>query len=149
MSWIDEEFDRMEELRAADAPPPTEQEVASAVARWWQWLGEALRRNVKTAQEHGLSAELSEPGANHYRIASPESNLAVDLVLDQQIRGARFDYASSNGSSTPPEGGIITLRPRGRNRIAAYISDQQLHEQDLMRTLLKPVLFPTLPSDEA
>ena len=149
MSWIDEELDRIEELRAAEAPHPTEQEIASAVARWWQWLGEALRRNVALAQEHGLNAALSEAGRNRYRISSSESNLAVDVVLDQQIRSVRFDYGSLNGSSTAPEGGIITLRPRGRNRIAAYISDQQLNEQDLMRTLLKPVLFPTLPSDEA
>ena len=148
MSWIDEELDRMEELRSASAPEPSEQEIAAAVRAWWAWLGEALKRSIAQARELGaITADISEPFTSSYRVSS-EAGLAVEITLDDQIRAARFEYSASKAGAIAPEGGVITLRPRGRGRIAAFYADQQLHEQELMRTLLKPVLFPTLPSDE-
>lgn len=161
MSWLDEELDRVEELQLASAPPPSESEAAEAARKWWQWFGEALKRNAEAAQRSGIPADFSEPAPGRYRVANTEAGLAVDLAYDDQIRSVHFDYSSSKNdvaapeaaptsapamSPAPPEGGVLTLRPRGRNRIAAFLSDQHLYEQELMRTVLKPVLFPNLPS---
>jgi hypothetical protein len=149
VSWVEEELERLEELRAASAPEPSEQEIAAAVRDWWRWLGESLKRSVGQARELGaISAEVSEPFSNAYRVANSEAGLAAVIELDEQIRAARFDYSASNQGGNAPEGGVLTLRPRGRGRIATFFADRQLHEQELMRTLLKPVLFPDLPSDE-
>lgn len=161
MSWIDEELDRTEALQLANAPPPSEQEIAEAVRNWWRWFAEALKRNTDDARQHGLTADFTEPAPERYRVSNPEAGLAADFALDEQIRSVHFDYSSSNSnnpapeaapasgpaiSTSAPEGGVLTLRPRGRNRVAAFLSDQQLYENELMRTLLKPVLFPNLPS---
>ena len=149
MSWVDEELERVEELRAASAPDPSEQEIAAAVRDWWRWLGDALKRSVAQAREVGaINADLSEPFSNAYRVSNSEAGLAVVIELDEQIRAARYDYSAADQGGKAPEGGVLTLRPRGRGRIATFLADRQLHEQDLMRTLLKPVLFPELPSEE-
>ena len=149
MSWVDEELERMEELRAASAPEPSEQEIASAVRDWWRWLGEALKRSIGQARELGaISAEVSEPFSNAYRVANSEAGLAIVIELDEQIGAARFDYSAADQGGKAQEGGMLTLRPRGRGHIATFLADRQLHEQELMRTLLKPVLFPDLPSEE-
>jgi len=150
MSWIDEELERRTELMAGGAPMPTEQESAAAVQQWWRWLGERLKQSVQEAQERaGLIAESSEPFTNTYRVSNPEAGLALVITLDEQIRAARFDYTSSGERAIAPQGGVLTLRPRSRSRIAVYYADQHLHEDDLLKTLLKPVLFPELPSEEA
>lgn len=161
MSWIDEELDREQEAQHAAEPPPTDQEIVEAVRDWWQWFGGALKHNAEAAHERGIPADFSEPAPERYRVSNSEAGLAADFALDEQIRSVRFDYSSSNSkvaapevaptsapaiSTAPPEGGVLTLRPRGRSRVAPYLSDRQLFEQDLMRTLLKPVLFPNLPS---
>jgi hypothetical protein len=161
MSWIDEELDREQEAQHASEPAPSEQEIAEAVRNWWRWFGEALKRNCEDARQRGIPAELSEPAPERYRVKNSEAGLAADFALDEQIRSVHFDYASSNPkspapeaaptsmpaiSTAPPEGGVLTLRPRGRDRVAPFLSDQHLYEQDLMRTLLKPVLFPNVPS---
>jgi hypothetical protein len=161
MSWIDEELDREQEVQHASEPAPTEQEVAEAVRQWWQWFGQALQRNAEDARQRGIPADFSDPAPGRYRVANAEAGLAADFALDDQIHSVRFDYSSSKSnvpapeaaptsapaiSDAPPEGGVLTLRPRGRSRVAPFLSDQHLYEQDLMRTLLKPVLFPNLPS---
>ena|SRR5215469_2057755 len=161
MNWIDEELDREQEAQHASEPPPSEQEIAEAVRSWWRWFGDALRGNSVEAREHAIPVSFSEPAPERYRVANSEAGLAVDFALDQQIRSVHFDYSSSNSdnpapeaaptslpaiSTAPPEGGVLTLRPRGRQRVAPYLSDQHLYEQELMRTLLKPVLFPNQPS---
>jgi hypothetical protein len=149
MSWIEEELERVEELRGASAPEPSEQEIAAAVRDWWRWLGEALKRSIGQARELGaISADVSEPFSNTYRVSNNEAGLAVVITLDEQIRAARYDYSAASQGGKAPEGGVLTLRPRGRGRIATFLADRQLHEQELMRTLLKPVLFPDLPSEE-
>jgi len=161
MNWIDEELDREQEVQHASASPPTEQEIAEALRDWWRWFGDVLQGNCEDAREHAISASFSEPAPERYRVANGEAGLAVDFALDEQIRSVHFDYSSSNSSTlvpeaaptsvpaistAPPEGGVLTLRPRGHHRIAPYLSDQHLYEQELMRTLLKPVLFPNQPS---
>jgi hypothetical protein len=161
MSWIDEELDREQEVQHAAEPLPSEQEVAASVQAWWRWFGDALKRNCEDARGRGIPADFSEPKAGRFRVSNSEPGLAADFALDEQIRSVRFDYSSSNPntpapeaapssapaiSNAPPEGGVLTLRPRGRNRVAPFLSDQHLYEQDLMRTLLRPVLLPNLPS---
>ncbi|MBV8207885.1 MAG: hypothetical protein JO041_13930 [Acidobacteria bacterium] len=162
MSWLDEELEHVEELRHS-SETPSDAQVYSAVRAWWQWFGEALKRNAEEARRHEISAEFSQSATGHYRLANREAGLAADFALDEQIRSVRFDYSSSHpGTPAPeaapasapaiagaaPEGGVLTLRPRGAARVAPFLSDQHLHEQELMRTLLKPVLFPDAPSTE-
>jgi hypothetical protein len=150
MSWIEDELEFREELRAGSVPMPSEQECATAVLEWWKWLGEMLKRSVEEAQQRAtVISEFSEPAADTYRVSNPEAGLALNVALDEQIRAARFDYTSSGERAIAPEGGVLTLRPRVHGRIAVYYADQHLHENELMRTLLKPVLFPELPSEEA
>src|SRR5215467_572807 len=133
MSWVDEELERLEELRAASAPEPSEQEIAAAVHDWWRWLGEALKRSIGQARELGaISAAVSEPFSNAYRVNNSEAGLAIVIELDEQIRAARFEYSAADQGGKAPEGGVLTLRPRGRGRIATFLADRQLHEQELM-----------------
>ncbi|HZU22181.1 MAG TPA: hypothetical protein VE998_05055 [Terriglobales bacterium] len=161
MSWIDEELDREHDVQHASQPAPSDEQVLEAARAWWQWFGQALKRNADDARQRGIPADFSEPARERYRVSNSEAGLAANFALDEQIRSVRFDYSSSKAnmaapeaaptsapaiSNAPPEGGVITLRPRGSNRVAPFLSDQHLYEHELMRTLLKPVLFPNLPS---
>src|SRR5262245_12113464 len=125
MTWIEDELEFRDELRAGAAPAPTEQESAAAVREWWRWLGGSLKRNVEVAQERAtVMADVSAPFTDTYRVNHPDAGLAMTVVLDEQMRTATFDYTSSEQRAIAPQGGVLTLRPRAGGRIAVYYADQ-------------------------
>jgi hypothetical protein len=147
MSWIDDEFELMEDIRAEGREEPSPVDVAAAVHRWWRGLRETLERDLKAAAQRGVAGDLSAPDDDHYRIHSAESGITVDLELDPDARTVRFDFTSGGSRGGAPEGGIFSLRPRPSGNVHAFYADQQISRDKVSETVLKPVLFPTVPTE--
>ncbi len=159
--WVDEEFARQQERDGAGEPPLDVATVAAALARWWEQLGTGLRQDVERASARAVRAEFLRPAPHQYRVRNLREELALDVLLDLEARNVRFDYTSQKEGDQviepgdgrqprglAPEGGILSLRPRAYG-VAVFYSDQHLSAEQLRKTLLKPVLFPEMPSEEA
>jgi hypothetical protein len=147
MSWIDDEFELIDDLRAEGREAPSPADVAAASRRWWTALRETLERDLHLAADRGIAADLAVPDEDHYRINSVESGLRVELEFDPDARTVRFEFTSDGQRAGAPEGGIFSLRPRPSGGVQAFYSDEPINRDKLSETVLKPVLFPTVPSE--
>ena len=146
--WLDEELER----QAAEQKAPVEltgEEIAQRTQQWWASLKESLQQDVQRASALGLDAKLAEPEAGHIRVSNRNAGLNLDVFLDAPDGNVRFNYEAHGDRAIAPEGGILTLRTRAGGRVQPFYSDQHLSGEQLRETLLKPVLFPTMPSVEA
>jgi hypothetical protein len=125
------------------------EEMTANMAQWWTALKEALTEAVERVRDQGINAEVVEAAEGHYRVSNQSAGLDLDVVLDAPDGIVRFSYASPSGKTIAPEGGMLTLRARSGGRIQTFYSDQHLSQEQLLETLLRPVLFPALPSEEA
>ena len=144
--WIDDELERVAELHAEQ---PSEKQVSQAVLRWWDQLGVGLREDVERLRRHDLDAEFQQPVPTCYEVRNPEAKLVLSVELDAEARTVHFDYRSESDQVAAPEGGFLSLRCRGNNRTVAFYADQEMTSDRTLRTLLKPVLFPAEPTEEA
>jgi hypothetical protein len=145
-NWIDDELERVAELHAEQ---PSEQQVSQAAVRWWEQLGAGLREDVDRMRRRDLDAEFLQPQANCYEVRNPEAGLVLSVELDADARTVHFDFRSESEQTAAPEGGFFSLRARGASRIVAFYADQEMTPDRVLRTLLKPVLFPAEPTEEA
>ena len=145
MPWIDDELERVAELHAEQ---PDEEQVSQAVLRWWDQLGNGIREDVERMRRRDLEAEFLVPQAYCYEVRNPQPGLVLAVELDPEARTVHFDYRSEAEQAAAPEGGFLSLRCRG-TRIVAFYADQEMTPDRVLRTLLKPVLFPAEPTEEA
>lgn len=144
--WIDDELARVAELHAEQ---PGEEQVSQGVLRWWEQLGAGLREDVESLRRRDLEAEFLQPSPTSYEVRNPVAKLVLSVELDAEARTVHFDYRSESDQVAAPEGGFLSLRCRGSNRTVAYYADQEMTPDRILRTLLKPVLFPAEPTEEA
>jgi hypothetical protein len=145
MDWLDEELARLHHVGGTPSEPAAD--AAAAVARWWRHLADVLERDVERALSAGLTADFSREGEYAYRVSNAAAGLQLDVALDAASQNVIFNYRSSAATASAPEGGILRLR-HDRAAVHPYYSDQGLNDAQLSETLLKPVLFPALPSSE-
>ena len=158
--WTDDELDRrgaegataeLTNAELANAISPEEisaEEMTANVAQWWKALKEALKEAVARVRDQGINAEVVEEAEGHYRVSNHSVGLCLDIMLDAPDGIVRFSYASPSAKTIAPEGGMLTLRARTGGRIQTFYSDQHLDQEQLLETVLRPVLFPALPSEE-
>ena len=144
--WIDDELERVAELHAEQ---PSEEQVSSSTLRWWDQLGAGIREDVERMRRRDLDGEFLQPSPTCYEVRNGEAGLVLSVELDAEARTVHFDYRSETAQTAAPEGGFLSLRCRGGNRIVAYYADQEMTPDRILRTLLKPVLFPAEPTEEA
>ena len=145
-NWIDDELERVAELHAEQ---PSEEQVSSSVIRWWDQLGAGIRADVERMRRRDLNAEFLQPASTSYEVRNGEAGLVLAVELDAEARTVHFDYRSESEHVAAPEGGFLSLRCRDGSRIVAYYADQEMTPDRILRTLLKPVLFPAEPTEEA
>ena len=143
-NWIDDELERVAELHAEQL---NDEQVSQAVLRWWEQLGNGIREDVERMRRRDLEAEFLAQ-AYCYEVRNPQVGLVLSAELDPDARTVHFDYRSESEQAAAPEGGIFSLRSRG-NRVSAFYADQEMTPDRVLRTLLKPVLFPAEPTEEA
>jgi hypothetical protein len=146
--WLDEELER----QAAEQKPSVEvsgEEISRRTQQWWASLKESLQQDVERAAARGIDADLSEPEEGHIRVSNHSAGIDLDVFLDEPDGNVRFGYVAHGARAIAPEGGILTLRSRSAGRIQPFYSDQHLSREQLRETLLKPVLFPAMPTEEA
>jgi hypothetical protein len=147
MSWIDEEFELLEEMRQNGGLAPTPADVAASVQRWWDSLKQAIQQDLEVVRQRGITADFSALDADHLRVRNGEAGISVDVVLDPEARNVKFDFTSDANRGGAPEGGIFSLRPRSSGNVQAFYSDEHVNREKVVETLLKPVLFPTIPTE--
>jgi hypothetical protein len=145
-NWIDDELERVAELHAEQ---PSEEQVSKSVLRWWEQLGAGIREDIERMRRRDLNAEFRQPVPTCYEVRNPEAGLLLAVDLDAEAHTAHFDYRSESEQVAAPEGGFLSLRCRDGNRIVAFYADQEMTPDRILRTLLKPVLFPAEPTEEA
>ena len=145
-NWIDDELERVAELHAEK---PSKEQVSKSVLRWWDQLGAGLNEDVERMLRRGLNAEFLQPAPICYEVRNGEAGLVLAVELDADARTVHFDYRSESDHTAAPEGGFLSLRCGGGSRIVAYYADQEMTPDRILRTLLKPVLFPAEPTEEA
>jgi hypothetical protein len=145
-NWIDDELERVAELHADQ---PSDEQVSQAVQRWWDQLGSGIREDVERMRRRDLDAEFLAPQANCYEVRNPAGGLVLSVELDPEARTVHFDYRSESEQAAAPEGGFLSLRCRGAGHVVAFYADQEMTPDRVLRTLLKPVLFPAEPTEEA
>jgi len=144
--WSDDQLQRVAEMHAGQ---PVERQIDSAVRHWWEQLEAGLRDEVERMRRRDLDAGFEQPSSTCYEVRNPEAALVLTVELDAEARTVHFDYRSESELTAAPEGGFFSLRPRGNSRIAAFYADQEMTPDRLLRTLLKPVLLPAEPTEEA
>jgi hypothetical protein len=144
--WVDDELERVAELHAGQ---PAEEQLSQNILQWWEQLGAGIREDVERVRRRDLDAEFSQPHSTCYEVRNPQAALILAVELDPGAHTVHFDYRSESEHTAAPEGGFLSLRPRGSNRIAAFYADQEMTPDRILRTLLKPVLFPAEPTEEA
>jgi hypothetical protein len=144
--WSDDQLQRVAEMHAGQ---PAERQADSAVEHWWDQLEAGLREEVERMSRRDLNAAFEQPSPTCYEVHNPDAALVLSVELDAEARTVHFDYRSESEHTAVPEGGFFSLRPRGNVRIAAFYADQEMTPDRLLRTLLKPVLFPAEPTEEA
>ena len=144
--WSDDQLQRVAEMHTGQ---PGEHSVDLAVQNWWEHLGAGLRDEVERVHRRDLEATFDQPSPTCYEVRNPEAALVLGVEIDAEAHTVHFDYRSESENTAAPEGGFFSLRPRGSTRIAAFYADQEMTPDRLLRTLLKPVLFPAEPTEEA
>lgn len=144
--WIDDELERVAELHAEQ---PSEERVSQAVLRWWEHLGAGIRDDIDRMRRRDLDAEFMDHQPHCYEVRNPKAGLVLSVELDAEARTVHFDYGSERERAAVPEGGFFSLRCQGSGRIVAFYADQEMTPDRVLRTLLKPVLFPAEPTEEA
>ncbi len=145
--WIDDELERIADARNPN--PPSDEQIGAAVQRWWKQLADDINGALVRMRGQGFGGEMTTPQENRYEVRNPLDRLTLRIVLDREARTVSFEYHSEAPRVAEPLGGFLSLRPRGQSRVVAFYSDQELSQDQVLRTLLKPVLFPAMPSDEA
>src|SRR5690242_20503569 len=146
MDWLDQELSRLQSAGDTGTSASVTHS-AGAIATWWRRLGDVLQRYVDRANDAGVASDLTRNADNTYRVSNAAAGLALEITLDPATQKLVFNYRSTASDASAPEGGIMSLREE-RGAIRPYYSDQELNDAQISETLLKPVLFPALPSDE-
>ena len=144
--WSDDQLQRVAEMHAGQ---PAERRIDSAVEHWWEQLRAGLREEADRMRRREVDADFEQLSPTCYEVRNPEAALVLAVELDADARTVHFDYRSESEHTAAPEGGFFSLRPRGNNRIVAFYADQEMTPDRLLRTLLKPVLLPAEPTEEA
>jgi len=145
MDWLDQELARLH--KPGRVAPEAAARSEGVIAAWWRRLADVLRRDIDRANAAGIGADFSREGDTTYRVRNAAAGLELETTLDRSAQNVIFNYRSTAQNASAPEGGILSLRQE-RGAVRPYYSDQELNDAQLSETLLKPVLFPALPSDE-
>lgn len=112
---------------------------AEAAKRQWQQLADELRADLRAYGERSETADF-EQSHGLYRIANPESGLAVALHPDFDAHTIRYTFENlGHARGGAPEGGVIAMRPSPTGAVEFYSADQQLTAEQARHVLLDPL----------
>ena len=161
---MDRLADETEREQDSQQPPERSAESAAAaptaptVEDWWRELARDIQKQI---QQASAPLDFEGEGKQVYRVSNTRAKITLEAEFDPEARNVRFDYSSqaeppreiSPGATRQPrglapEGGILSLRPR-QDGIAVFYSDQELGRDQVLSTLLEPVLSAEPPSEQA
>jgi len=151
-------MDRLADAAEREQGSKQPQRRVDSADAWWRELARDIQQQIQHAN---VPLDFEGEGTQLYRVSNSRAKITLETEFDPEARNVRFDYSSqaepprevTQGATRQPrglapEGGILSLRLR-TDGIAVFYSDQELSREQVLTTLLEPVLSPGQTSEQA